>query len=138
MGEKEEHPMNLDQPVKWLECEISGYRKGYVKARFDVNQRVLVWSDSNHWFQNFVKTVEPRRMDALLEAVHHLMENELPPSELKEAQLQGDLNQWRLSCGFAGEKEEALWERVGYDLDGDNWQRVQHAVEEAGEHAFEL
>ena len=53
----EQAPSDEHAAYRKLICEISAYRKGYIEVVFDWQRELIVWQDSNRWYNNFVRAL---------------------------------------------------------------------------------
>ncbi len=49
--------MDFCQTIESIDCELSIYRKGFLNIRLDLAKGLIVWKDSNHWSNNFVRSL---------------------------------------------------------------------------------
>ncbi len=49
--------MDFCQTIESVDCELSIYRKGFLNVRLDLAKGLIVWKDSNHWSNNFVRSL---------------------------------------------------------------------------------
>lgn len=49
--------MDFCQTIEIIDCELSIYRKGYLSIRLDLTKGLIIWKDSNHWSNNFVRSI---------------------------------------------------------------------------------
>ncbi|NLW10833.1 MAG: hypothetical protein GX028_02310 [Clostridiaceae bacterium] len=49
--------MDFCHTIESIDCELAVYRKGFLNIRLDLAKGLIVWKDSNHWSNNFVRSM---------------------------------------------------------------------------------
>lgn len=49
--------MDSCQDIETIDCELSVYRKGFLSVRIDLAKGLIIWKDSNHWSNNFIRSL---------------------------------------------------------------------------------
>lgn len=49
--------MDFCREIESIDCELAVYRKGFLNIRLDLAKGLIVWKDSNHWSNNFVRSL---------------------------------------------------------------------------------
>lgn len=138
----------------WIELELSAYRRGFISVRLDFTRRVLIWKDSNRWFNNFVRALTAERLKTVEEEMNLLLEQSTAPDPTAgpehPAALAADPSQrpgheafcpsekqdyvWYLLVGQEGEEGHLL--RQAYGLENAPWQRFANILGQASQRPF--
>ncbi len=99
-----------------IETELTVPRKGSVKVRIDLKNKILSWRESNRWNRNFVRTTNKREIDLVREGFAQKKLIDMPsyyPN--KETCLDNRLTvpSWRLSIYKKGVEPDRVWFGVG-------------------------
>ncbi|MDO5737659.1 MAG: hypothetical protein Q4P65_00190 [Eubacteriales bacterium] len=124
----------MAQKLEWAACELSAYQGGFLLVRFDFVHNVLVWKDSNRWFNNFVRGLPEADMDVFRQVLETNLRELL--KEDSGDLLEGPQSKvWRLIYKFADEPE---MEHISYDGSINSWRRLASLCSEAGGRSFVL
>ncbi|MDO5733802.1 MAG: hypothetical protein Q4P08_01510 [Eubacteriales bacterium] len=124
----------MARAIEWAECELSVYQRGFLLVRFDFAHNVLIWKDSNRWFNNFVRGLPRETMELYKAAVLKFI---LERSQ-EEPKLASGTNEsiWTLRYGYSdSEAEHSL---SGTDIEAPAWLELKANIEEAGGRSFKL
>ena len=125
----------MQRELAWAECELAAYQRGFLFLRLDFQHNVLVWKDSNRWFNNFVRGLPREKMAGYREIVSDFIRQASPEPDLDLEKIQRDFI-WRLSYQEVDGSEE--FELTGSDLSSLPWQKLAAAFAEAAGRSFSL
>jgi hypothetical protein len=57
------------QEIIGMEAELSGYRRSCLRVSIDLNRKIVTWSDSHQWNNNFMRSISPEKMLECREAL---------------------------------------------------------------------
>lgn len=90
--------------LNWIDCELSAYRKGFLKVCIDFDRGLMVWKNSHDWCKNFVKALNLEEMNTFRQRI--------------------DLADWSAVLDQADGEGKPSWQnswRVTYSLDHQSW-----------------
>lgn len=120
--------------IDWAECELAGYQRGFLMVRFDFVHNVLIWKDSNRWFNNYVRGLPREKMTGYRQHMADLL-SVLEANTPAEPELPADYI-WHISVGKEG--EDACLTVTGTDVTTDTWHELALMIEDAGGRSFKL
>jgi len=74
-GQDSDLPMNDYSDIICIEAELSGYRRGCIRVRVDLNKKMVTWRDSLQWNNNFLRSISAdkiQRFQSMIPATHLL------------------------------------------------------------------
>jgi len=74
-GQESEIPMMNYNDIACIEAELSGYRRGCIRVRIDLDRKMVTWRDSLQWNNNFLRSISPdkiKHFQSLIPATHLL------------------------------------------------------------------
>jgi hypothetical protein len=74
-GHGKEVPMMNYNDIICIEAELSGYRRGCIRVRIDLDRKLVTWRDSLQWNNNFLRSISPdkiKHFQSLIPATHLL------------------------------------------------------------------
>jgi len=74
-GQVNEIPMMNYNDIECIEAELSGYRRGCIRVRIDLDRKMVTWRDSLQWNNNFLRSISPdkiKHFQSLIPATHLL------------------------------------------------------------------
>jgi len=74
-GQVNEIPMMNYNDIECIEAELSGYRRGCIRVRIDLDRKIVTWKDSLQWNNNFLRSISPdkiKHFKSLIPATHLL------------------------------------------------------------------
>lgn len=118
--------------LKKAECELAVYRKGFLCVKFDFVRNVLIWKDSNRWYNNFVRGLPESGMRPVHDAFLAFLKEcrDLAPDDSDEPHHY----LWRVNLDDGGNSIEI----TGSDIENESWRNLVQAVEKAGKRNFRL
>jgi len=61
-GNGQELPMISYNDITCIEAELSGYRRGCIRVRIDLDKKMVTWRDSLQWNNNFLRSISPDKL----------------------------------------------------------------------------
>lgn len=74
-GQDKDIPMNNYSDIVCIEAELSGYRRGCIRVRIDLDRKMVTWGDSLQWNNNFLRSISTDKIklfQAMIPATHLL------------------------------------------------------------------
>ncbi len=119
----------------WANCELSGYRKGYVTVKLDFKTNILSWKDSNYWFNNFVRGLPTHQMLPIYDALKDFIKQNIDHKPAKLLSPQDYV--WHIQAGSDLEGSPT-YELSGYDVQAASWKKLLAAIEKVAQREFKL
>lgn len=60
-----DNQLALAEHITVIESELTVPRKGSIRVRIDLSNRILSWRESNRWNRNFTRTINRREVEAI-------------------------------------------------------------------------
>lgn len=127
--------VSMQREIAWAECELAAFQRGFLLLRLDFAHNVLIWKDSNRWFNNFVRGLPRDQMTHYRQAVCQFIEEQGQREHKHLTGGQHDLI-WRLSFQYVDSEEEIVLS--GSDLSSLAWRRLAAAFTEAAGRNFSI
>lgn len=126
--------VDSNQCFSWAEIELAVYRKGFLTVKIDFDKSVLVWKDSNRWFNNFVRGLPHSQMQPLQHALANLLQAK--KTSQQEENLAGVVYRclWRVS--LANQHETLTISSQNIEL--PEWQGLVRNIERITRRTFKL
>lgn len=101
---KEMNVTELRGKIARLMLTVSRYRQGQVTVRVDFKRNILIWKDSNRWFNDFVRSLTEQQSAEIIETLPNLLKNcEVPNSYTPDPEAN---YYWTLELRVSGDSEE--------------------------------
>jgi len=74
-GQESGIPMGSYNDIVCIEAELSGYRRGCIRVRIDLDKKMVTWRDSLQWNNNFLRSISAdniKRFQTMIPATHVL------------------------------------------------------------------
>jgi hypothetical protein len=126
------------QSVDSIECELAAYRKGFINIRLDLARGLIVWKDSNHWSNNFVRSLTFTEIEIVRRLLPDMYQNrtacvcKLPGPRLDAAVVatensgHGSFYSWQLTL----KSNEECWCINGNSTKAELWRKVVKTIEQ--------
>lgn len=136
--------MNSCQHIESIDCELSVYRKGFLSVRLDLQRKLIIWKDSNHWSNNFIRSLtfsEVEQIRCALPDLCHGLNNcscKLNSSGKAAAVLQAadvtameDDNKDISACTWQMilNRQDQQWCLQGHNPTAETWQKLAGTIE---------
>ncbi len=123
-----------EKDINWIECSLTRFRQGCITVRLDFENNLLIWKDSNRWFNDFVRNIDSVLADKIRESANQLLAaNDYCIS------IEIDPNKeylWQVKMGKKG-LPDPLAECAGDDDSQEEWHAFVREIERAGEQVFD-
>lgn len=89
--------MNGYNDIVCIEAELSGYRRGCIRVKIDLDKKLVTWRDSQQWNNNFLRSISPDKIKNFM--------NLIPSTHLLQWKTHyvGLASQDEISCGHPAE-----------------------------------
>ncbi|MGI6077549.1 MAG: hypothetical protein ACOYCB_05210 [Fastidiosipilaceae bacterium] len=106
--------------VSIVETELSVPRKGSVRVRIDLDNRILSWRESNRWNRNFTRTINQKEVNMVRQAITNYKLFKLDRPSEKSDHFDPHLScTWQVSVYCDDAEPVNVWH--GSDMDDDGF-----------------
>lgn len=96
--------------ISWLLLTVIRYRQGQISVRIDFKRNILIWKDSNRWFNDFVRSLTEQQSTEIIRTLPNLLKNcQVPDSFTPNPEA---AYCWTLEVASLEEKEDGEEEKV--------------------------
>ena len=138
--------MEFCREINSINCELSGYRKGFLSIRLDLVKGLIVWKDSNHWCNNFVRSLTFQEIEMIRRVLPDLCRGNVkhscqisvhqraPAHQKIETDSMGgnikaenSLYSWQMTIN---RESEACWCLRGHSPLTESWRKMTKTIEQ--------
>lgn len=115
----------------WAKVELMAYQRGILSVRYDFDNAILSWRDSQRMFNNFVRGLPRVQLEPVLQAFKEFI--------IASRQVESEDNQdlayiWHVTVGVDGDTVVVS----GSDTDSVAWKTLVRAIENTAKRNFKL
>lgn len=118
----------------WAESEIASYRKGFITLRFDFQRQLMIWRDSNQWFNDFIRSLPEEQAGQMRESLANFVCHRLSEAEKIQANGRQDV-EWTVRWGKNG---SAVLGEISGDLSSPAWKDFAMKLASASQQYLEF